>query len=190
MRRVLAVILVSVVVAACGSSGDAASQTTEAKKYVDALMTSYNGSQARQTVLPAEAHCLAVAAIDSVGVAALKKADLAPADLDHGSGFPTLADALPQRDLAAAMVDAKCLNPGQVLVRGGVAKTKAFAKIPEAKVRCIFVKLGAASGAQKAFADSLLGRPQGETEFSAAFRDKPNVLRAGAECKVDKQLLE
>jgi hypothetical protein len=193
MRRLLAVLLVSVVFAACGSSGDAASKTTEGKKYVDALMKSYRGSAARHSIREPEARCLADAAIDAVGVTALKDAHIAPADLDHGSGFPTLADGVGKGDAAAAttaMIDANCLNPGQVLLRTGVAKAKAFAKIPAPKIRCIFVKLGAAPGARQAFVDSLLGRTEGDKEFTAAFRDKTKFLRAGTACKVDKTLLE
>ncbi|MEP6624323.1 MAG: hypothetical protein ABJC79_07755 [Acidimicrobiia bacterium] len=193
MRRALALILVSVVAAACGSSGDAASQTTEGKKYVDALMKSYNASQAKKSITATEARCISEASIDELGVSTLKKAKTAPSDLDHGSGFATLAKNLSKSDVArasAAIVDANCLNPGEVLMRTGVAKAKAFAKIPEAKVRCIFVKLGTSSAARKAFADSLLGLAQGETEFSEAFRNKPKFLSAGADCGVAKKLLE
>ncbi len=193
MRRLLAVILVSVVIAACGSSSDAASQTAEGKKYVDALMKSYNASQAKKSITEPEARCISEASIDELGVDTLKQAKTVPSDLDHGSGFATLAKNLSKADVArasTAIVDAKCLNPGEVLMRTGVAKAKAFVKIPEAKVRCIFVKLGAAGGARKAFADSLLGLAQGETEFAEAFRNKPKFLSAGADCGVARKLLE
>jgi hypothetical protein len=87
-------------------------------------------------------------------------------------------------------VDANCVNPGQVLLRSGVAQAKAFSKIAPAKVRCMFLKLGAPTAARQAFADSFLGVSSGDAEFSEAFRNKPKFLKAGSECKVDKKLLE
>jgi uncharacterized protein YcfL len=88
MRRFLVVALVSVTLAACSSSGDAASSTTEGKKYVDALMKSYSASAAKKSITESEARCLSEATIDAAGIDALKTAKVMPADLFRRTRSP------------------------------------------------------------------------------------------------------
>jgi hypothetical protein len=77
------------------------------------------------------------------------------------------------------------LSVGEVLLKSGAARSKAFAAVAPAKVRCIFVTLGAPTAAQQAFADSLLALPRSDAEFTESFRNIPKTTKALAKCKVD-----
>ena len=155
-------------------------------------MKSYRASAAKKAITVSQACCISEAAIDAVGVDALQSAKVTPADLDHGSGFATLGKELSKDDVdgvATAIVDAKCLSVGEVLMKSGAAEAPAFAAVAPAKVRCIFITLGAPTAAQQAFADSLLGLPRADAEFSESFRNTPKTKKALAKCKVDPKLV-
>jgi hypothetical protein len=188
MRRALLVIVVVVVMAGCGGSDDAASSSPEGKKLVAALLTSYRSGSAKQAFTPSEARCIAEHAIDAAGTDAIDRSHVTPKDLNHGNSFPTLADKLPAGavdDVSKAVAEAGCVDIGVVLLRSGVADDPAFARVAKAKVRCLFVTLGAPPAAHRAFADSLLGLPRGDREFNASFRDRATVLRALRRCHID-----
>ena len=191
MRRVLVVAIVAIALVSCGAD-NAASSTAEGKKYVDALMTSYRSGRAKDALTEPEARCIVEHAIDSAGTDAIKKAGLSPKDLDHGSAFQTLGTKLSgptAKKVARSIADAKCLNPGEAVLRA-IGNDPAFAKIPKAKGRCLFLTLGAPAAADRAFADSLLGLPSGDQEYKETFQNRATALKAAMRCKVDPALLK
>jgi len=192
MRRFLVVVLAAAALTACSGSGDGASQTAEGKQYVDALMKSYETSAAKKSITASEARCISETAIDAVGVDALKQAKVTPADLDHGSGFATMGKKLAKDEVdqvATAIVGAKCVSVGQLLLKQGAAESPAFSAVAPAKVRCIMITLGAPEAAQQAFVDSLLGLARGNVEFTESFRNIPKTKKALTKCKVDPKLV-
>jgi hypothetical protein len=187
MRRSLLVLSVVVLLVACGSE-TAPSSTADGKKYVAAIMTSYRSSNARNAFTPTEARCITEAAVDAVGIDALKAAKVQPSDLESGSAFQTLGRKLSKSSVdkvSAAIVDAHCIDVGTVLLRSGAGDGAAFSQIGKAKVRCVFRRLGVPVAAQRAFADSLLGLPRSDAEFTASFRKEAVLLHALTKCKVD-----
>lgn len=191
MRRFVVVILIALFAVACGSDGSASS-TAEGKKYVDAMMKSYGSSAAKKAINESQARCISVATIDAAGVDGLKKAGITPEGLSHGSSFNTVGKKLPKNAIgkvATAIVNAKCVNVGEVLLKSGAEQSAAFAAIPKTKVRCIFLTLAAPAAAQQAFADSLLGLSRGDTEFTASFRNEARTKKVLKQCKVDEKLL-
>lgn len=194
MRRVIAffivIALAGLFLAACGSDGSA-STTPEGKRYVAALMASYRASKAKQSLTESEARCLVERAVDTATVSAITRAGLTPKDLDHGSAFQAIGTKLtPARakQVARALAEAQCLNPGLAVYRG-VKGTPAVRAIPDAKLRCIFVTLGEPAAADRAFADSLLGLPAGDREFRDTFQRRGPAVNAAKRCKVDPKLL-
>ena len=192
MRRLLVLVLVATVLAACGSDR-AASDTVAGKKYVDALMVSYRTGQAKNAFTPSQAQCLSERVVDAAGTAGLKDVGLKPSDLDHGSSFKTIGSKLSKADakkVATAIVDGDCVNPGDALLKAGVGRNRAFVKFPKPAVTCLFRTLGRPQAARRAFADSLLGLPQGDAEFTKSFQDQKTFRRTAATCKVDPALLK
>lgn len=189
MRRVLAALAV-LVLAACGS--DTAASSGEGKKYVDALMTSYRSGKAKKAFTESEARCIVEHTINAVGVAAFRKAGLAPKDLDHGAAFQVVGKRMPasqSKKIASGIAAAKCVNPGEVLVRTGIGDSSAFKQIAPNKVRCFFVGLGSTPAADRSFADSLLGLPGGDQEFKAVFQTLATARAAGSRCKIDPKVI-
>ena len=187
MRRSLVVLFVVALLAACGSD-TAPSSTTDGKKYVAAILTSYRSSNAKDAFTPAEARCITEAAVDAVGIDALHTAKVKPSELATGSAFQTLGKKLSKATIdsvSAAIVDAHCIDVGTVLLRSGAGDGAAFSQVSKAKVRCIFLRLGRPQAAQRAFADSLLGLPRSDAEFTASFRKEAVLLRALTRCKVN-----
>jgi hypothetical protein len=192
MRRSSVLVFVMILFAACGGS-TAPSSTAEGKRYVDAIMTSYRTSGAQHAFTTGDARCMADAAIDAVGTDALRAAKLGPTVLQTGSPFQVLGRKLPKSSverIAAALVAARCVPVGTVLLRAGAGDDQAFSQVSRSKVRCIFQRLGAPEAAQRAFADSLLGLSRADAEFTASFRTKAVVLRALSACKVDPKQLK
>lgn len=192
MRRVLVLLMLTGVLAACGSDGPA-SGTSEGRKYVDALMKSYRTGKAKNAFTESEARCIAENVIDTAGITVLKKAGVTPSNIDHGSAFAVLGSKLSsgQADtVTGALVEANCVNVGAILVKSGAGDSAAFSRVPKAKVRCIFAALGTPKAARQAFADSLLGLPRGDAEFKKSFQNQFNMMGALSKCKVDPSLLK
>ncbi len=192
MRRLLVLVLVTTLLVACGSDG-AASGTAAGKKYVDALMVSYRTGEAKNAFTPSQARCLSERVVDAVGTAGLKKVGLTPSDVDHGSSFKAIGSKLSKGDakrVAAAIIDGACLNPGDALLKAGVGQNAAFVKFPKAKLTCLFRGLGRPRPARQAFADSLLGLPQGDAEFKTSFQDEKTFRKVAAKCQVDPALIK
>ncbi len=189
MRRVLALAVVALLLAACGSSGKASS-TSEGKKYVDALVKGYDASNAKDVFTRPQAVCISTHVVDAVGVDALTKSGVSPADLAGKGSFRLLGAKLSgaaSARLGNVFVSDECFQLVDVLLKSGAGGT--FTRVPKAKVRCIFTTLASPSAARQAFANSILGRPGADAAVKASFSNALKMVDALSKCKVDPSLI-
>ena len=193
MRRSLPVIVLLAVAvttfSACGSDGKASS-TSDGKQYVDALVKGYDASNAKDVFSRPQAVCISTHVVDAVGVDALKKSGVSPTDLAGKGSFQLLGSKLSGADrqrVGNVFVSEECFQLVDVLLKSGAGST--FARVPKAKVRCIFTTLASPSAARQAFANSLLGRPGADAQVKTAFSNPLKIVDALSKCKVDPSLI-
>jgi hypothetical protein len=183
--------LVTVALAACGSSDPAPSKTSAGKRYVDALLAGYEASNAKSVFTRAQAECISNHAVDAVGVQALKDSGVTPKEIAGKGSFQLLGSKLSKADgrkLGDVFVSGECFQLADALINAGVSS--GFKGIPKAKVRCIMVEMAKPTAARAAFANSVLGRPGADAAMKQAFGNPAKVLDAVTVCKVDPKLFK
>jgi len=146
MRRwattTIATISTLLLLAGCASSsgvtGGAAtgghdSQTVKGKAYIDAMMADFSKSE--QSITTAQARCMAGKMVDVVGVAALEKAGVTPADVTNNT--LVFGSFKPTDQQAEAMLDGifTCVDFGKILADQLVSASGN--SVPTDKLQCV-----------------------------------------------------
>ena len=135
--------LVLVLVAGCGSGGSGVtggavagghdSQTTKGKAYIDAMMSDFATTD--QSLTKPQAQCMAGKMVDVVGVAALEKAGVTPADVTNNT--LVFGNFKPSDAQAEAMLDGifSCVDFGKVFADQLVGASGN--SVPNDKLQCV-----------------------------------------------------
>ena len=187
MRRITALMVVGViVVAACGSSGGGAS-----KPYVDSLVASKDafGGKAKFDVTDAEKRCLAQGMIDAIGVDALTKAGLTPANVGDAGAFKKVGPKLTRGQaeaVAAAIFDKGCVDMTTVLSKQ-LGAGSPFAKLSKAKATCLFDAMFKLKVFRDSIVDSILGKSSAGNPFA---NDTSALFTLLGKCKINSSELQ
>jgi hypothetical protein len=142
MRRwATAAVSTLLLLAGCGSSsgvttgvtGGHDSQTTKGKAYIDAMMADF--SKTDQSITEPQARCMAGKMVDVVGVAALEKAGVTPADVTNNT--LVFGSFKPTDQQAEAMLDGvfTCVDFGKVFADQLVSASGN--SVPSDKLQCV-----------------------------------------------------
>lgn len=189
MRRFIGLGMAAVVVlAACGSSGGAASSTDKGQAYVAAIMKNYDKSSAQDVFTRAQAECIAKGMVDAVGVDKLESVGT-PAQLS-GSDNPfqqlgkqmTAAEA---KEVVNVLTDGRCFDFTKLVIKSATRGANSpFGKLTEAQIDCFFGKVLAKPAFKQAMADSILGRASSSDAFTKAFSNQSEVFKILGDCKI------
>lgn len=192
MRRLLVVAIVGVF-AACGSSGGS---SNEKSAYVDAAMEGYKSAPAsvKDVMSESQARCLVSGMVDIIGVDALKKADVTPADLKKSDNSPfekmgkdlTAAQATA---VAALITDGKCFDFTDVVLAQMKGTSNPFGKLTNAQVRCFFDALLKDPAVKQALADSILGKDTSNDALTKAFSNQSKLFSILGDCDISPSQL-
>ncbi len=190
MRRFIAVMAISIIATACGSSGGSSS-SSDGKTYVDAMMKSYDADGAKSGFTRSQAQCVAEGVVNSVGADKFKSSGVTPAELAKSGGdspFSTIGKHLTQKEaeeLVAVLTDGKCFNFTDLVVKQASKDSSGtFAKVAPAKVRCLFDELLANKAFKSAMVDSMLGRKSSSDAFKNAFGNQSEIFNIMGKCKL------
>ncbi len=193
MRRslmLLASLSLAVVLVACGSSSSSSSD--KGQEYVDAMMKSYDNSSGstKDIFSRSQAECVSEGVVDSVGVDTLEEAGVSPDDLGKSSDgpFDTIGQELTEQqaeDLVSVLTDGKCFDfTDLVMKQVSSAGGSPFAKLGEAKTRCLFEALLSNPAFKQAMADSILGKSSSNDAFSNAFKNQSEIFDIFSKCDI------
>ena len=191
MRRGFALVILVGLLAACGSSGSSAS--ADEQKYIDAMMKSYDASDAKQTLSRGQAKCISERFVKTVGVAHLKAAKLTPADLaKKDNGFTAVGRTLTRDEaeqVAGIFTDGGCLNFTDVAIKQLNEGSNPFKKVPKENVRCLFDRLLAKPAFKNAMVEGILGSDTSDAAFTKAFGDQATLVSVMLKCKINPATL-
>jgi hypothetical protein len=191
-RRFLVLVL-AVVLVACGSSGGD-SQTAEGKKFVAAIETKYRSGNNGQTFTKAQAHCLATRMVDTITVDKFKAAGVSTTEIvSDPNSFKTVGrrlDAQQAKDLANVLTGGGCFNFTDVVVKSAARSSNNFGGVSKTKVRCLFDKLLSNEAFKDAMVNSILGRETSGSAISNSLKNESQIFRYLADCKIKPSELQ
>jgi len=181
-----------VLVAGCGSSssgvtsgvaGGHDSQTVKGKAYIEAMMADFKSSQ--QDLTEAQARCMAGKMVDVVGVAALEKAGVTPADVTGNTAV--FGSFKPSDQQAEAMLDGifSCVDFGKVFADQLVGASGN--SVPSDKRKCVGDAVTADSQFRTYLKQTLMGIDTQSTVPSDGLI--PMMLQIFQKCGVDPTAL-
>ncbi len=191
MRRLLALLAISIVAAGCGSSGGTGASSSKGKSYVDALMKSYDKDGAKSGLTRNQAQCIATGMVDTVGADKFTSAGITPTELAKSGGdspFATLGKKLSAKEaegLVGVLTDGKCFNFTDLVVKQASKDSSGtFGKLAPVKVRCLFNQLLANKAFKSAMVDSMLGRKNSSDAFKNAFGSQSEIFKIMGKCNL------
>ena len=188
MRRGFTLVILVGLLVACGSSGSSASGVEQ--KYIDAMMKSYDSSDAKQTLTRDQAQCISERFITTVGVDQLEAAKLSPADVAKDqNAFNAVGKTLTRaqaEQVAGVFTDGECVNFTDVALKQlNAGGTNPFKGVPDSNLRCMFDRLLAKPAFKDAMVEGILGSAGSDAAFTKAFGDQATLVSVMLKCKIN-----
>jgi hypothetical protein len=193
VSTLLSLLLPLLLLAGCASSsgvtgggavaGGHDSQSAKGKAYIDAMMADFSKSE--QSITSEQARCMAGTMVDVVGVAALEKAGVTPADVTNNT--LVLGSFKPTDQQAEAMLDGifTCVDFGKILADQLVGASGN--SVPSDKTQCVGTALTTSSEFRTYMKQTLMGLDTQTTIPSDGLI--PTMLQVFQTCGVDPTAL-
>jgi hypothetical protein len=192
-RWATAAVSTLILVAGCGSgasgvtgaatSGGHDSQTVKGKAYIEAMMSDFGSSD--QSLTKPQAQCMAGKMVDVVGVAALEKAGVSPADVTNNT--LVFGKFKPTDQQAEAMLDGifSCVDFGKVFADQIVSASGN--SVPNDKLQCVGTAMTSNSQFRTYMKQTLMGLDTKSTLPTDGLI--PMMLQIFQKCGVDPTAL-
>ena len=186
MRRTVAVIAIVGVLGACGSDGGGTTHGAS-KEYVDAMMRSYDSSDAKDVLTQKEMRCVAEGVVAAIGAGKLKDTGVTIEDVGKvdSNPFRPIGKKLSESEIEAVVsviTGGDCFNFTDLVIKqASSGSSNPFEGVPEKKVRCLFDKLLDGTTFKDDMANSFLGRG-GDDAFAKAFGDPSTIVPVMSAC--------
>ncbi len=191
-RRLMALgVCALVALAACGGSSSKDSQTADGKKYVDALIASYNKEKAAGGAgvpyTDTQIKCLSEKLVDAIGVDTLEKNGITPPKAGGNVGIEKLGKKLPvdtRVKIGQAFLDRGCYDPTNELT---TQFKESMGAQPAGAAQCMAKEVAGIRAFQQFVGDSSVGIDAG-TPFTGEVGKA--LQPAFKKCHVDQSKLE